>query len=272
MPRGKSDNVNFKPYDQSQIELIPRTADELIPHDHMVRVVDRVIDSLDVEPLMRQYMKGGGRSRFSPMMLLKVLVYGYMTGVCSSRRVAKALRENIYFMWLSGRQQPDFRTINTFRKDRLAPVIDEVFIASVKLLADAGYVSLSTFFVDGTKVEANAGRYTFVWKKAMDKNEARLDAQLREYLSEARRIADEEDLEYGDRDLEEMGNGPIDDEFVKRAAAELSSILAQLDKKKDPDGREVKKKTEDHGQAGHEGLHSEKGEVRDGQADLPWEE
>ena len=229
MPKGISDKPVFKEYNQSQIELLPKTADELIPQDHLVRVVDDTIDKMDLEPLLKQYKYGGGASRYAPLMMLKVFVYAYSVGIFSSRKIAKELRENIHFMWLSGKQTPDFRTINKFRKTKLQPVMHEVFISSVKLLADAGYVKLENYFLDGTKIESKAGRYTFVWKGAVDTFEKKMDEKIREYLKEAERIAAEENEEYGDRDLEEMGSGPISEELIQKMADELNSIIAKLD-------------------------------------------
>jgi transposase len=95
MPRGISDKVVYKPYDQTQQWLIPPSVDELIPANHLVRVVSRTIDEMDLTPLLRTYSKGGGASRFHPIMMFKVFVYGYMTRVYSSRMLAKAMRENI---------------------------------------------------------------------------------------------------------------------------------------------------------------------------------
>ncbi len=119
MPKGKSDKLVFKEYNQHQLELIPKSADELIPQTHLVRIVDDTINKMNLEPLLKQYKYGGGASRYAPLMMLKVFVYAYSVGIFSSRKIAKALRENIYFMWLSGRQTPDFRTINKFRNTKL---------------------------------------------------------------------------------------------------------------------------------------------------------
>jgi transposase len=222
MPRGKSDKVVFKPYDQSQQWLMPPSADELIPANHLVRVVSRTIDEMDLEPLLRAYDKGGGASRFHPVMMLKVFVYGYMTRVFSSRMLAKSLRENVMFMWLSGGQTPDFRTLNTFRGSRLKDAMDEVFMATVRLLAAKGYVKLENYFVDGTKIESAANKYTFVWKRGIDTNERKLDEKLRAFISEVERVAKDENAEYGDRDLEEMGEQST---FTAEDVAELSAVL-----------------------------------------------
>src|SRR6056297_3424981 len=95
MPKGVSDKVTFKPYDVGQGELIPPTADELIPVNHLVRIVNSTLDQIDLHLVVKQY-KGGGASRYSPLMLLKILIYGYLNNICSSRMIAKAVRENIY--------------------------------------------------------------------------------------------------------------------------------------------------------------------------------
>ncbi len=126
---------------------------------------------MNLEPILKKYDKGGGASRFHPVMMFKVLVYGYMTRTYSSRMLAKALRENVMYMWLSGNQTPDFRTINTFRGSRLKDIMEEVFMATVKMLAAKGYVKLEYYFVDGTKIESAANKYSFVWKRGIDANE-----------------------------------------------------------------------------------------------------
>ena len=106
--------VVFKPYQQDQLSLLPQSLEELIPAGHLVRKLSQVIEEMGVEVLIRRY-KGGGASSFHPKMMLKVLVYGYTQRVYTSRRLAKALREDVNFMWLSGGNRPDFRTINRFR-------------------------------------------------------------------------------------------------------------------------------------------------------------
>jgi transposase len=229
MPKGKSDKLVFKPYEQKQPWLVPPSADELIAMDHLVRVVNSTIEEMNLEPLLLKYTKGGGASRFHPVMLFKVVVYGYMTGVYSSRKLARAVRENILFMWLAGNQKPDFRTINGFRSSRLKGIMDEVFMATVKLLAAKGYVKLENYFVDGTKIESASGRYTFVWKRAVMTNEKKLDEKLKAYIRQAERVSEEENKEYGDRDLEEVGEGIVfSAEDVKALAETLNEKIRAL--------------------------------------------
>jgi len=159
----------FKPYTQNQAMLLPPRLEELIPEGHLVRVVNEMIDAIDIDPLERQY-KGGGTSAYHPRMLLKVIIYAYTQRVFSSRRIAKELRENVNYMWLSGMTQPDHRTINRFRGEIMKKVVEEVFYGIVEQLLDMGYVDLERYFVDGTKLEANANRYSFVWRKSTKKS------------------------------------------------------------------------------------------------------
>jgi transposase len=222
MSKGKSDKITYKPYEQKQPYLIPPSADELIPQDHLVRLVNEVIDEMGIERLLRKYQKGGGASRYHPVMMTKLFVYGYMTKVCSSRMLAKAARENVMYMWLSGNQQPDFRTLNDFRGKLLKGVMEEIFVTAVKMLARKGYIKLENYFVDGTKIESASGRYTFVWKKAVEKHNKKLDEKLRAYIKMAEQAWEDENVEYGDRDLEELGGK---EEFTSADVQELAGIL-----------------------------------------------
>jgi transposase len=230
MSKGKSDLITYKPYEQHQVFLIPPSVDELIPTDHLVRMVNGIIDEMGIEKLLRKYQAGGGASRYHPIMMAKVFVYGYMTKVCSSRMLAKAVRENVMFMWLAGNQKPDFRTLNDFRGKLLKGVMEEIFVTAVKMLAAKGYIKLENYFVDGTKIESASGRYTFVWKKAVETNDRKLDAKLRAYIQMAEQVWEDEDGEYGDRDLEELGGKEVyTSAEVKELAGILRERLEQLD-------------------------------------------
>jgi len=224
MSKGKSDKITYKPYEQHQLHLLPPSVDELVPQEHLVRLVSTVIDEMGIERLLRKYQVGGGASRYHPVMMTKLFVYGYMTKVCSSRMLAKAARENVLFMWLSGAQKPDFRTLNDFRKKLLKGVMEEIFVTAVKMLASKGYIKLENYFVDGTKIESAAGRYTFVWKKAVEKNDKRLDAKLRAYIGMAEQIWDDENSDYGNRDLEELGGK---EKFTSADVKALAGILRE---------------------------------------------
>jgi len=141
MKQLKRTNVKFKEYAQNQMMLIPPTLDEMIDNNHPVRIVNQVIDQLDIDPLFSKY-KGGGTTSYHPRMLLKVVVFGYLSNIYSSRRMEAALKENIHFMWISGMNTPDHNTINRFRSERLKGVLKQVFGEVVELLVAEGLVNL----------------------------------------------------------------------------------------------------------------------------------
>lgn len=170
----KSDN-------RKQNLLLPPSLDELVPEYHMVRVVDAVIDRLDISDILSTY-RGGGNSAFNPKMMLKVLVFAYLSNVYSSRRIEELLRRDIYFMWLAGMKRPDFRTINYYRGKRLKEGFDAVFTQVVRLLHEEGFVSLKVQYIDGTKIESVANKYTFVWRGSVEKYDARLKAKTEALL------------------------------------------------------------------------------------------
>ena len=156
--------------------LFPLDLEEMIPQTHIVRVVV-VIDRLDISPILGTY-KGGGRSAFNPRTMFKLLVYAYLCNIYSSRKIAQATMENIDFMWLSGMNAPDWRTVNYFREKRLKEHFDSLFTQVVLLLQEEGFVSLRVQYVDGTKVESCANKYTFVWRKSVEKNQSKLKERL----------------------------------------------------------------------------------------------
>jgi len=181
-------SVAFKAYQQHQTMLLPPSLEELIAQGHPVRVVNRVLDKIDIDPLLQKY-KGGGSSSFHPRMLLKVLVYAYINNNYSSRKIEAALKENIHYMWLSGMSTPDHNTINRFRSDRLKEVLRQVFTQVVIMLAEEGLLNIKELYTDGTKIEANANRYTFVWGKAIKTSKERIKKQLDELWQYAQNIA-----------------------------------------------------------------------------------
>ena len=211
--------------------LLPPSLEEMIPAGHMVRIVNEFIETIDLSALIATY-KGGGTSSYHPKMLLKVLVYAYTKKIYSSRKIAAALRENIHFMWLSGGNRPDFRTINRFRGERLAEKIQEVFAKLVFYLASRGYIDLSHYFTDGTKIEANANKYSYVWKKSTTRYQQGVIEKVKNLFKEIDQLNEEEDLKYGDNDLPEVGEGKeINSEELEELARELNEKLKEEDLK-----------------------------------------
>lgn len=233
---GKSGKIVFKPYAPRQLQLLPPSLDELIPANHAVRVVDAIVERMDLSALLARY-DGGGASSYHPRMLLKVVVYAYSQRVYSSRQIAKQVRESIPYLWLAGGNQPDFRTINRFRSSRLQGVIEQVFASVVTLLAEAGLVDLTELFVDGTKIEANANRYSFVWRKATENYEKRLQQNVRQLFGEIDVLNAEEDRRYGVQDLPEVGEhaAPIAPEQMEQKIQEIEQRLATEEDPPDKD-------------------------------------
>ena len=116
-------------------------------------------------------------------MLLKVVIYAYMNNIYSCRKIEKCLKRDVHFIWLSGYEQPDFITINRFRK-RVKSEINNVFTQLVLLLSAKGFVSLDVEYIDGTKIESKANKYTFVWRKTVEKNRAKLMEKIGVLLSQ----------------------------------------------------------------------------------------
>jgi transposase len=224
-------NVVFKDYSPNQILLLPPSLEEMIDQNHPVRVVNQVIDSLDIDPLLKKY-KGGGSSSYHPRLMLKILVYGYLTNQYSSRKIEQSVTQNIHFMWLSGMSYPDHNTINRFRSEKLKGVLKEIFSQVVLLLVDNGIITLKEAYLDGTKLEANANRYTFVWGRSIIKSKERIRKQLDELWCYAESVARGE-LENNEPD----GFEKINQESVRRTIECIDKAL-----KGKPVNKEVKQK------------------------------
>ena len=207
--------VAFKSYNPNDNLLFPPCLGDFLPKNHNVRVVSAIIDRLDISEIERGY-KGGGASSYNPRMLLKVIVYAYLNNVYSGQKMERLLEENIAYMWLSGMQRPDFRTINLFRSKRLAGKFDSLFTQVVLLLNEEGFVSLDVQYIDGTKIESVANRYSFVWKGSVEKNKARLESKVRTVLEMA-----EETLALEEKEAEEELSS---EEMERRAEAILDKM------------------------------------------------
>jgi len=209
----------FKSYNQKQLMLLPPSLDEMIEPGHPVRLVDDIIDNVDDTSLLRQY-KGGGTSSYHPRMLLKVMIYSYLCNIYSSRKMESALKENIHFMWLSGMSRPDHNTLNRFRSEKLKDILKEIFAQVVLMLVETGRVNLKDVYLDGTKIEANANRYTFVWGKSIKYNKERIVEQLNELWAYTQKVAEEE---LGDDTPTDFT--PIDPEKIKETIAKIDKAL-----------------------------------------------
>lgn len=210
--------------------LFPPNLDQMVPQGHPVRIVDNIIDKVNIQSILDTY-PGGGSSGYHPRMLLKVLIYAYLRNIYSSRQIEEALKENIHFMWISGMSQPDHNTINRFRGKRLDGNLKEIFASVVEMLASEGYLSIKEGYIDGTKIEANANRYTFVWGKAIETQKEKIRQQLEEIWSHVKSVYEQEKDLPPTPDFEELSP-----EKVEKAIDQINQALK--DKQASP---EVKK-------------------------------
>jgi transposase len=183
----------FKKYNQNQGFLLPPNYSDFLGESHEAIILDEFINELDTTELEKSYNnQNGGRSAYHPVMLLKLLIYGYMSGVFSSRKIASKLKQDLAFMYLAGNNTPDFRTIARFRKEK-GEYLEDIFIKVVNKANSLGFVSFGTCSLDGTKLYANASQennYTV----------SRLEEKIREYIKQAEDVDEMEDKLYGDNE------------------------------------------------------------------------
>ena len=162
-----------------QLLISDEFAEKIIPENDSVRLCDDIIDEMDLYSLFRTYSDRGRKYATNPRTLLKILVYANMQGIYSSRDIETACKRDINFMWLlNGEKAPNHFEIARFRSKRLSKCKDEIFYQLVSKLAELEEIKFEHLFVDGTKIEANANKYSFVWKKSTNKYEARLLEKL----------------------------------------------------------------------------------------------
>jgi transposase len=215
---------------------LPMDIEVLIPTNHLARLIDTAVDKMD-PTIFSFFHPGGGRPAYHPKMMLKVILYAYSNRIYSSRQIAKQLKENVVFMWLSGEQQPDFRTINRFRSDRMKDVIYETFFSIVDLLRAEGLVKLEDYFLDGTKIEANANKYTFVWRKSTEKYDQKLDEKFQQIVLGIEKVIQEDEDVEQETDIEaKLEESPITSDKIADTVKKLEKRL-----EKDPKNKTIKK-------------------------------
>ena len=185
----------YLPYDPEQRLLLPAALQEWLPPDHLAYFISDVVDQLDLSSITARYEELRGGPPYHPRMMVKVLFYGYCTGVESSRRIARRLHEDIAFRVLAANNTPDFRTISDFRKDHLE-ALGGLFLQVLALCQRAWLVKLGHVALDGTKVKASASRNKAMSYKRMNEREKQQQAEVTELLRRAEEV-DEEDRRYG---------------------------------------------------------------------------
>jgi len=208
-------------YNQSNGYLLPPYLEELISADHVARVVNKVVDLLDIWELTSQE-KIEGRPAYHPRMMLKILFYAYSQKMPSSRVIARRCAEDVVFMWLSGIQRPDFRTISDFRKNNIK-VLKKLFKQVVQICHRLGMVSLGLVAIDGTKVKAATSDYGAKTKDALKEALKAVEADIEKYMAEGLAIDKAEDTLYG-----ENRAGQELPKEVKQALEKREAIVAAI--------------------------------------------
>lgn len=175
-------NLHTKSYSNNGRLFFLLNPNEDIAENDPVRVVDAVVESLDLREFKKLYRERG-RYPYHPKMMLKIILYAYMNNIYSCRKIEKAVKRDIHYIWLAAQERPDFVTINRFR-NRVKNEINNIFTQVVLLLAERGFITLDVEYIDGTKIESKANKYTFVWRKTVEKNRARLQEKIRVLLQQ----------------------------------------------------------------------------------------
>lgn len=219
-------NVRFKAVTSQQSVLFPINLSDKIAANHPVRLVNQIVDQLNIDDILSSY-KGGGTSSYHPRVMIKILFYSYLNNVYSCRKIERQLQENIHYMWLSGEATPNFRTINNFRSQKLKSKIQQLFAAMVRLMNEMGFLSLDVQYVDGTKIEAAPNRYTFVWRGSVEKNKAKLETKIDSVLKNIESVMDDEQRQPDDEDLPDVIDSVLLDEKIRL----LNGRQSELNKK-----------------------------------------
>ena len=185
---------NFRPIDRDTGFLLPPSVDEWLPERHLARFVVEVIGGLDLRAMTGSY-RGSGEASYHPKLLLGLMVYGYATGVFSSRKLERATYDSVAFRFIAANEHPDHDTIAAFRR-RFLKQIETLFVAGAELAREMGVLKLGTVALDGTKIHANASRHSALSYEHAGKIEAQLQAEVAELMAKAE-AADQADVPDG---------------------------------------------------------------------------
>jgi len=235
-------NYNFRSYNPKQLYLLPPSLDDWLPQDHLARFISETVDQMDLSALITAYRANGqGSAAYHPAMMVKILLYAYCMGIPSSRKIAKALVDDVAFRWLAAGNFPDFRTISEFRKRHLR-ALQDLFPQILLLCKASGLVKAGIIALDGTKVKANASLSRNKTYEQLSKQEKRLKEKLEALLEQAEKTDQEEDRLYGSKRGDELPEDLSTAEKRLAKIKEAKKYLEQEARKK----AEAKKSKESH--------------------------
>jgi len=198
MPKG------YRPYLPDQDFLLPPSLREWLAEEHLAYFVSDVVDQLDLSAMHAVYgEEKRGQPPYDPRLMTKLLVYGYCTGVFSSRRIQKRLQEDIPFKVLAAGNEPDFRTISDFRKIHIG-TLQGLFEQVLEMALEVGAVKVGRVSLDGTKVKANASKHKAMSYGRMKEKQQQLREEVKQLLEQAEAADEEEDRRHGDRRGDEL--------------------------------------------------------------------
>lgn len=177
---------NYTEFNDEYQLVLPLSLEGLIPEDDSVRLLSHILEGLEYTKLYKAYSSTGRNPAVEPKTMFKIMTYAYSQNIYSTRKIETACRRDINFRWLlAGQPAPDHATISRFRRNYLSDgVLEDLFYQQVKYLGAEGEIQFENAFIDGTKIEANANKYTFVWKKAVLKNEEKMFPKIEALISE----------------------------------------------------------------------------------------
>ncbi|HRG49207.1 MAG TPA: IS1182 family transposase [Leptospiraceae bacterium] len=236
--------VTYKKYEMSQDFLFPPSTSDYLPKNHIARLIHVIVDKMDIEYIESQY-KGGGVSAYHPSMMLKVWLLGYVKKIYTNRKLEKALQENIAFMWISGRQTPDFKTLSNFRlslKDDIKIIFKEVVLMGLEI----GIIQGKDIFIDHTKIHASANPYKITWRKNIERRLSKVDEELEILFKHIDELNEREDAHYGDESISTVKESAFDKENIHSIVDKINNSLKEgrVTKEDAKKEKEVLKKTE----------------------------
>ncbi len=218
--------VKFRPIDRSTPYLLPPSVDDWLPKDHLARFVVDIVDQLDLSALTAQY-RGTGSAAYHPALMLGLLIYGYATGVYSSRRIEAATHDSIAFRYIAANEQPDHDSLCAFRK-RFLKQIELLFVQVLGIARQMKLLKLGTIALDGTKVHANASRHSALSYGHAQRIEAQLEAEVKELLARAE-AADCEPLPEGLSIPQELARREDRLAAIRQAKVQIEARAAERD-------------------------------------------
>jgi len=237
-------NYNFRSYNPKQPYLLPPSLDDWLPQDHLARFISETVDQMDLSALITAYRSNGqGSAAYHPAMMVKILLYAYCMGIPSSRKIAKALVDDVAFRWLAAGNFPDFRTISEFRKRHLR-ALQDLFPQILLLCKASGLVKAGIIALDGTKVKANASLSRNKTYEQLSKQEKRLKEKLEALLEQAEKTDQEEDRLYGSKRGDEL---PEDLSTAEKRLAKIKEAKKYLEARKKAEAKKSKESHKKHG-------------------------